>query len=98
MDPRRTPEKVLTGHLYDKKTDFSGNPRAPAAPATTCSIFPERRPALTAPAQDRFGLEDEHAGAPLGPPTREQGPKQSIPKAKARATSSAALQHGNLMA
>lgn len=43
-------------------------------------------------------LDDEHAIAPLGPPTRKQDPKQSIPKAKARATSSAALQHGDLMA
>jgi hypothetical protein len=38
------------------------------------------------------------AVAPLGPPAREQDPKQPIPKAKARATSSAALQHGDLMA
>jgi hypothetical protein len=42
MDPRRTPEKVLTGHPYDQMTDFAGNPRAPAAPATACSISPKR--------------------------------------------------------
>jgi hypothetical protein len=42
MDPRRTPEKVLTGHLYDQVADFLGNPRASAAPATTCAIPPKR--------------------------------------------------------
>ena len=35
MDPRRTPEKVVTGHPYDQMADFPGNPRAPTAPATT---------------------------------------------------------------
>jgi hypothetical protein len=34
----------------------------------------------------------------LGPPAREQDPKQWIPKAKAGATSSTALDHGDLMA
>jgi hypothetical protein len=57
--------------------------------------------ALTSPhgasARPRFGLDDDQAVAPLRPPTREQNPKQSIPKAKARATSSAALEHGDLM-
>jgi hypothetical protein len=43
-------------------------------------------------------MDDDQAVAPLRPPTREQSPKQSIPKAKARATSSAALEHGDLMA
>jgi hypothetical protein len=43
-------------------------------------------------------MDDDQAVAPLRPPTREQNPKQSIPKAKARATSSAALEHGDLMA
>ena len=42
MDPRCTPEKVLTGHPYDQMTDFAGNPRTPAAPATACSISPKR--------------------------------------------------------
>ena len=34
MDPRRIPQKVLTGHSCDQTSDFAGNPRAPAAPAT----------------------------------------------------------------
>src|SRR5208337_3169567 len=42
MDPRRTPEKVLTGHPYDQIADFAGNPRAPTAPATPRSISPKR--------------------------------------------------------
>jgi hypothetical protein len=42
MDPRRTPEKVLTGHLCDQMADFTGNPRAPTAPATPESISPQR--------------------------------------------------------
>jgi len=53
---------------------------------------------LTAPAQDRLGLDDNQAVAPLAPPTRQQDPKQPISEAKVRATSSAALEHGNLMA
>jgi hypothetical protein len=43
-------------------------------------------------------MDDDQAVASLRPPTREQNPKQSIPKAKARTTSSAALEHGDLMA
>ena len=87
-----------TGHLCDQLADFTGNPRAPTAPATACSISPKRRPAVSAPAQDRLRLDDDQAVAPLGPPAREQYPKQPIPKAKAGATSSAALQYGDLMA
>jgi hypothetical protein len=34
----------------------------------------------------------------LGPPAREQDPKQPISKAKARATNSAALENSDLMA
>jgi hypothetical protein len=41
MDPWRTPEKVLTGHLCDQMADFTGNPRAPTAPATPRSISPK---------------------------------------------------------
>jgi hypothetical protein len=44
-----------------------------------------------------LGLDDDQAVAPSRPSTREQNPKQSIPKAKARATRSAALEHGDLM-
>jgi hypothetical protein len=98
MDPRRTPEKVLTGHPYDQMSDFAGNPGAPTAPATPGSILPKRSPALTAPAQDRLGLDDDQAVAQLGPPMREQDPKQPIPKAKAGTTSSVAFEHSNLMA
>jgi hypothetical protein len=39
MDPRRTPEKVLTGHLCDQMADFTG---AVGAPATPESISPQR--------------------------------------------------------
>jgi len=34
MDPWRTPEKVLTGHLCDQMADRAGDPRTPASPAT----------------------------------------------------------------
>src|SRR5260370_24493894 len=50
------------------------------------------------PAQDGFRLDDHQAFAPLRPPERQQDPKQKIYTPEARATSSAALQHGNLMA
>ena len=42
MDPRRTPEKVLTGHPYDQMVNFTGNLRAPAPPPPPCSISPKR--------------------------------------------------------
>ena len=42
MDPRRTPDKVVPGHPNDQLADFPGNPRAPTAPATPCSISPKR--------------------------------------------------------
>ena len=34
MDSRRTPEKVLAGHLRDQTADLTRNPRTPTAPAT----------------------------------------------------------------
>ena len=34
MDPWRTPEKVLTGHLCDQMAEVTGDPRAPTSPAT----------------------------------------------------------------
>ena len=48
-----------------------------------------REPAVTAPAQDGLGLDDQRALAPLRPPVRQQDPKQPI---------DAALRHRNLMA
>ena len=68
------------------------------APAPARSISPEHRPDITAPAHDRLRLNDHQGLAPAGPPPRQQNPKQPIPTAKARPTSSAALQHGNLVA
>src|SRR5580704_17943580 len=41
MNPRRSPQKVLAGHLCDQLADFAGNPRAPTTPATACSISPK---------------------------------------------------------
>ena len=35
MDPWRTPEKVLTGHLCDQMANLTGDPRTPTSPATT---------------------------------------------------------------
>ena len=49
-------------------------------------------------ALDRLGLNDHQAFGPARPPPREEDPEQSIPKTETGATSSAALQHGNLMA
>src|SRR5208337_2755179 len=53
---------------------------------------------FSAPAQDGLGLDDHQTFAPLRPPARQQNPKQPIDTTEARAPSSAALQHGNLMA
>jgi hypothetical protein len=47
---------------------------------------------------DGLGLDDHQALTPLRPPARQQDPKQPIQTTEARATSSAALQHRNLMA
>jgi hypothetical protein len=77
MDPRRTPEKVLTGPC-DQIADLTGNPGTSTAPATTRSISPKRRPTITAPTQDRLGLDDHQAFAPTLPPARQRNPKQSI--------------------
>jgi hypothetical protein len=52
----------------------------------------------TTPAPDGFRLDDHQAFEPLRPPERQQDPKQPINTPETRATSSAALQYGNLMA
>jgi hypothetical protein len=98
MDPWRTPEKVLTGHLGNQIADLTGNPVTPTSPATTRSIPRNRGPAVTVPAQDGFRLDDHQALTPFRPPTRQQHRKQPIKATEARATSSTALQHRNLMA
>jgi hypothetical protein len=43
-------------------------------------------------------MNDQQAFAPLRPPARQQDPEQPIDPTEAGAPSSAALQHGNLMA
>jgi len=96
MDPRRTPEKVLTGHPCDQMADLTGNPGTPTSPATTRSISPNRRPAVTAPTQDRIGLNDHQAFAPTSPPARQQNPKQSINATEARAPGSATAKAGHV--
>jgi len=98
MDPRRTPEKVLTGHPCDQIADLTGNPGTSTSPAATRSISPNPRPAVTAPTQHRIGLNDHQAFAPTSPPARQQNPKQSINATEARAPGSATFQHGNLVA
>src|SRR5258708_3867960 len=98
MDPRRTPEKVLTGHPCDQIADFTGNPGTSTSPAATRSISPNPRPAVTAPTQHRIGLNDHQAFAPTSPPVRQQNPKQSINATEARAPGSATFQHANLVA
>jgi hypothetical protein len=52
----------------------------------------------TTPAPDGFRLDDHQAFEPLRPPERQQDSKQPINTPETRATSSAALQYGNLMA
>src|SRR5882724_2332644 len=98
MDPRGTPEKVLTGHPCDQVADLIGNPGSSTSPTATRSISPKRRPALTAPTQDCFRLNDHQAFAPTSPPARQQNPKHSINATEAWAPGSATLQYGNLMA
>jgi hypothetical protein len=98
MEPRDTPEKVLTGHPCDQIADLIGNPGTSTSPAATRSISPKRRPVLTAPTQDCIRLNDHQPFAPTSPPARQQNPKQSINATEAWAPGSATLQHANLLA
>jgi hypothetical protein len=47
VNPWSAPEKVLTGHPCDQTANLAGTPLTPAAPATTRSISPHRRPDVT---------------------------------------------------
>jgi len=78
MDPWRTPEKVLTGHPGNQTANLTGNPGTPTSPATTRSISRNRGPAVTAPAQDSFRLDNNQTFTPFRPPSRQQYPKQTI--------------------
>ena len=49
-------------------------------------LCPKCRPALTAPTQDRIGLNDHQAFTPTWPPARRQNPNQSINATEARAS------------
>ena len=98
MDPRRTPKKVLTGHPRDQISDLPGNPGTSTRQRQRDRYPPNRRLAVTAPTQDRIGLNDHQAFAPTSPPARQQNPKQSINATEARAPGSATLHHGDLMA
>src|SRR5271166_2360949 len=78
--------------------DLTGDPQTPTSPATTRSISPNQRPAVTALPQEWFCLDDHQAFAPVRPSARQQDPKEPINTTEAGATSSAALQHRNLVA
>ena len=97
VDPRGNPRESSHGPSVRSDVGLRWKPSG-AHPASAPGIDIAKALTSPAPAQDRLGLDDDQAVAPLGPPTREQDPKQSIPKAKARATRSAALEDRNLMA
>ena len=93
MDPWSAPSKILTSHTGDQLTDFRGDLRAPASPATTRAMAPQRAPTVSTPTQNGLRLDDHQALTPLRPAAREQDPEQPIDKTEAGTAGSASLQN-----
>ncbi len=74
MDPRRTPERVLTAHLPDQVAHVIRNRRPPGPPSR--SPAPVQAEATAMPAHQRLGLEDhrglDHGWEPTVQPDEDQ--------------------------
>ncbi len=74
VNPWSAPGGVRLVHLHDQLSDLGGD-RRPARPALPAPVEAQ---ALSVPAEDRLGLDQDESLAPSGPELREPDPHQSI--------------------
>src|SRR5215470_9266036 len=97
MDPRRTPKEVLATHADNQVTELLRDPWAATAPAAARSKFPDQGPSPPTPTTHCGRLNDDKAGPPIGPRTRQKDPKQPFRRPEAWATSPSSPQHRQLL-
>ena len=77
LDPRGTPGGVLAGRALDQLADLHRGPRS-AAPVRARLPAPVEPEALAVPADDRFGLDDHQARAPVRPEAGQPHPEDPV--------------------
>src|SRR5215471_3756075 len=96
VNPRRSPEWVLTTHGANQLAYLLGDA---GSPRLTVSDLPgpEQAKAFPVPANDGRGLDDKDAGLPIVPDGAQPGPQQAIRRCQFRSFYGA-LQNAELMA
>ena len=83
VDARSTPERVFPAHLADQFADFDRKAWATRS-AMTHLPGPEKSKALTMPADDGLGLDDDQGGPPVFPEFTQPRPKEPIGQGQLR--------------
>src|ERR1035437_5730102 len=77
VDPRSTPERIVSAHRTNQLANFLRHAWPPWFPASNLP-GPEQAEALAVPAKHRRGADEEDAGAPVLPDGRQPDPQKSI--------------------
>ena len=77
VNPRRSPEWVLTTHGANQLAYLLGHARSPRLTVSDLP-GPEQAKAFPVPANDGRGLDDKDAGLPVVPDSAQPGPQQAI--------------------
>src|SRR4051812_22870071 len=96
MDPRRTPERILTAHRPNQSTDLLGHDGTPRL-ALSNFPSPKEAKALPMPAEDGRGLDEKETGPPMVPDLAQPSPQESIGRGEFRSLDGA-LQNPDLRA
>src|SRR5215813_6975845 len=97
VDPRRTPKRILTAHCSNQIASFLWNLGTSGSPVT---YFPGPIPpeSLTMPVDDGFRLDDEQAGTPSRPDSRQPDPEATVnPREHRSPRLLTSLEHRQLM-
>ena len=96
MDARRTPEWVGTTHGTDQILDFRRD-RGPSGSSVPNLPGPKQAEAFAVPGDDSLGFDDDQSGSPIGPDSRQPGPKHTVQYGQLRPLLGGAPEHTDLM-
>src|SRR5258705_8198395 len=96
MNPRRTPERIRSGHRSNQGAALGSDGRPPRpVPALP---RPEETKPSPMPRDDRFGFDDDERGAPLPPHSRQANPEQTVEAGQPKPTPTGSFKDLQLMA
>ena len=96
MDPRRTPERIRSGHPADQQPNL-GIELRPSGPSTRLAS-PVASESLAVPTNDSLRLDDHQRPLPIGPSVPKGDPEGSIEIGKGKPTLRRGVQDRELMA